>query len=160
LSKPSEHLIQETLQRRAIACLATHNDDSSIHLTPVWFLYENGRLYVGTHSQSRKARNLRARPQASVMVDVREPTAERGIAAVCTAILLSGARAAEIIGRIHRRYVSDAALADPRLGPVFAKMDDVAIELIPEKWTSWDMRMLGQALFGGALKPGHFLPLD
>jgi hypothetical protein len=77
------------------------------------------------------------------------------------ATILSGARAAEVIARVQGRYLSAAALADPRVGPVFAKLDDVAIELVPEKWTSWDMRVLGQAVFGGALAtPGYFLALD
>jgi PPOX class probable F420-dependent enzyme len=156
----NEVVIQELLNRRAIAGLATHNDDGSIHLTAVWFLYETGRIYIGTQSQTRKARNLRARPCTSLMVDVREPGAERGVTAAGTATLVSGTRAAEIITRIHRRYLSAAALSDPRVGPVFASMDDVAIELVPKKWTSWDMRTLGQALFGDALKPGCFLPLD
>ena len=62
---------------------------------------------------------------------------ERGIAVTCTAMLLSGTRAAEIIARIQCRYLSSAALADPRVGPIFAKMDDVAIELLPKRWTSW-----------------------
>lgn len=153
-------LIPDVLNRRTVACLGTHNDDGSIHLTAVWFLYESGRIYVGTQSRTRKARNLRARPRASLMVDVRDPGAERGVAAGGSATLLSGTRAAEIVARIHRRYLSPAALADPGVGPLFANMDDVAIELVPEKWTSWDMRTLGAALFGDALKPGYFLPLD
>jgi PPOX class probable F420-dependent enzyme len=160
MAKPNDPLIHEILERRAIASLATHNEDGSIHLTAVWFLYENGRIYIGTQSQTRKARNLRARPNASVTVDVREPGAERGVAAACSARLVSGATAAEIIARIQQKYLSAAALADPHVGPVFAKMDDVAIELVPKKWTSWDMRVLGKMLFGDAIKPGYFLPIE
>ncbi|MCI0349829.1 MAG: pyridoxamine 5'-phosphate oxidase family protein [Acidobacteriales bacterium] len=160
MTKASDSLVQELLKRRTIACLATHNDDGSIHLTAVWFVFEDGHFYVGTQSNTRKARNLRAHPSASLMIDVREPTAERGVAAICKATLLTGSHAQEIIARVHQKYVSPAALADPRVGPVFAKMDDIAIELVPQKWTSWDMRVLGKMLFGDALKPGYFLPLE
>lgn len=160
MTQPNNPLVQEILNRRTVACLATQNDDGSTHLTAVWFLHENGRIYIATQSQTRKARNLRARPNASLMVDVREPSAERGVAGVCTAALLSGTRAAEIIARIHRRYLSAAAMADPGVGAVFAKMDDVVIELTPKKWTSWDMRVLGKTLFGDAIKPGYFLPVE
>ena len=161
MTKSTDPLIQEVLNRRTIACLATHNDDASIHLTAVWFLYENGCIYIATQSHSRKARNLLVRPNVSLMVDVRDPGAERGVAVAGMATILSGARAAEVVARVQGRYLSAAALADPRVGPVFAKLDDVAIELVPEKWTSWDMRVLGQALFGGALAtPGYFLALD
>jgi len=161
MTKSTDPLIQEVLNRRTIGCLATHNDDASIHLTAVWFLYENGRIYIGTQSHSRKARNLLVRPSASLMVDVRDPGAERGVVVAGMATILTGARAAEVIARVQGRYLSAAALADPRVGPVFAKLDDVAIELVPEKWTSWDMRVLGQAVFGDALAtPGYFLALD
>jgi general stress protein 26 len=63
VTKPNDPLIQDILRRRAIATLATDNDDGSIHLTAVWFFYENGRIYIGTQSQTRKARNLRAQAQ-------------------------------------------------------------------------------------------------
>jgi len=161
MTKPSDPLIQEVLNRRTIACLATHNDDGSIHLTSVWFLYENGHIYVGTQSESRKARNLAARPKASLLVDVREPGTERGVMVAGTGALLHGARATEMLARIQRRYLSAAALADPQVRPVFAGLDNVVIELVPGKWTSWDMRVLGQQLFGGRLAtPGYVLPLE
>src|SRR5277367_4997461 len=70
---------QEMLQRRFIATLGTTNADGSIHLTAVWYLFEEGRLYVATSSKSRKARNVAAQPKASLMVDVRRSGAERGV---------------------------------------------------------------------------------
>lgn len=127
----------------------------------MWFLYENGRFYVGTNSASRKARNVRSRPKVSIMVDVREPGAERGVAAAGTATILSGKRASDVLGLIHRRYLAEAALADPKVGPVFASLDDIVVEVVPEKWTAWDMRVLGQQLFGEKLKtPGYLLPIE
>jgi general stress protein 26 len=52
---------QEILSRRLIASLGTENDDGSIHLTAVWYLFEGGCLYVATSSHSRKARNVPSR---------------------------------------------------------------------------------------------------
>ena len=161
MASPQDLLIEEALGRRAIACLATQNEDGSIHLTAVWFLYENQRLYVATQSKTRKARNLSARPNASLMVDIREPGSERGVCAAGAVRILSGENATGMIRRIHSRYLSSAALEDPRVGPVFASMDDVVLELTPKKWTSWDMRVLGKQLFGDALNtPGYMLPLE
>lgn len=161
MASPQDLLIEEVMARRAIACLATQNEDGSIHLTAVWFAYENGRLYVATQSQSRKARNLSARPNASLMVDVREPGAERGVGAAGTVTILREQPAAAMIHRIHRRYLSPEALKDPRVGPVFASLDDVVLEITPKKWTSWDMRVLGKQVFGDAINtPGYLLPLE
>jgi PPOX class probable F420-dependent enzyme len=151
----------EVLQRRVIATLATQNADGTIHLTPVWFLYENEQFYVGTNSASRKARNIQSRPNVTIMVDVREPGAERGVAAAGTANIQGGKRVAEVVRLIQRRYLSEAALADPEVGPAFASLDNIVLEIVPEKWTVWDMRVLGQQLFGEKLKtPGYVLPIE
>jgi len=82
---------EKMLAGRYIACLGTHNEDGSIHLTAVWYLYEDGGLYVGTSSRSRKGRNVAARPKATLMVDSRKPATERGLVAICTANIGEGA---------------------------------------------------------------------
>ncbi|MGA8538896.1 MAG: pyridoxamine 5'-phosphate oxidase family protein, partial [Terriglobales bacterium] len=120
---------EEFLTGRFIASLGTQNEDGSIHLTAVWYLSEGSNLYVATFSRSRKARNLTARPNASIMIDIREPAAERGLVAVCWAEVISGESAKEINARIHRRYMSEAALADPRAGGTMAAMDDITLKL-------------------------------
>jgi general stress protein 26 len=154
--------LQPLLQGRYIATLGTENSDGSIHLTAVWYLFEEGCLFVATSSRSRKARNIAARPKAALMVDVRKPGAERGVNAAGGAELISGERSLEINRRIHSRYLSGAAIADPRVGPVFESFDDVTIRLKPVSWTSWDMAVLDKQALGGRLggTPGYLLPLD
>jgi general stress protein 26 len=153
--------VQELLQGRHIACLASENADGSMHLTATWFLYEEGRLYLETDSTSRQARNLRARPKASLMIDVREPGAEFGVTAAGHAEFVNGARSHELNQRIFRRYLSPAAIADPRLVVLLENPSAITIELIPTTWTAWDMGELAKALFNGAPAPsGYFLPLD
>jgi len=161
MASVSDPLVQEIVQRRAIATLATHNSDGSSHLTSVWFLFEDGRFYVGTMQGLRKARNIAANSQASLLVDVREPGQERGVAATGNAAIITGKRSEDLNLRIHQRYLSSAALADPRVGGVFAKMDDITIEIVPSSWTSWDMRVLGKQMLGEAgATPGYFLPVE
>jgi PPOX class probable F420-dependent enzyme len=150
------------LQGRHIAAIGTENADGSIHLTAVWYLFEEGCLFVATSSKSRKARNVAARPKASVMVDLRQPGSERGVNAVGAAELISGDVSRAINQRIHQRYMSAEAIADPHIGPVFASFDDVTIRLAPISWTTWDMHALDVQAFGGRLgaNPGYLLPLD
>ena len=154
--------LQEFLRGRYIATLATLNDDGTIHLTAVWYLFEDGAFFVATHSASRKARNVRARPQASLMVDTRGTQMERGVTAVCTVEVLTYEPAAAINRRIHGRYMSEAAIADPAVGPVMAGMDDVTLRLSPQRWITWDMGALDAQVLGGAFSrnPGYLLPLD
>jgi hypothetical protein len=102
---------EEILTGRFIASLGTENEDGSIHLTAVWYLFDSGSLYVATSSQTRKGRNVAARPKASLMVDIRKSGSERGWVAVCTTSVIAGEDSREINARIHRRYMSDAAAA-------------------------------------------------
>jgi len=157
----SDSLVQELLHGRYIASLGTHNPDGSIHLTAVWFLFDGQRLYVATSSRTRKGRNVQARVQASLMVDARDPAASRGVSCAGKVRLLGGAASREWNDRIHRRYLTEAALADPRVGPIFAAWDDITIELTPESVVAWDMRELDRTVFGGAVSmPGYLLPLE
>ena len=106
--------LHELLQRRLIATLGTENVNGSIHLTAVWFLFENNSFYIATSSKTKKARNILANPKASLMVDMRKPGTERGLTAACKAELLSGDLSKQLNRRIHSRYLSSAAMADPR----------------------------------------------
>jgi len=153
---------EEILSGRFIASLGTENEDGSIHLTAVWYLFDGGCLYVATSSRTRKARNVAARPKASLMVDIRKQASqERGLVALCTVDVIAGESSREINARIHGRYMSKAALADPRAGGTMAAMDDITLKLTPTVWYAWDMRVLDAAVFGGTMKtPGYLLPLD
>jgi hypothetical protein len=152
---------EEFLNGRFIACLGTTNEDSSVHLTAVWYLFEAGCLYVATSSRSRKARNAVVRPKATLMMDIRKPASDRGLVATCSVEVIAGGNSKKINARIHARYMSAAALADPRAGGTMAAMDDITLKLTPTGWYGWDMRVLDEAVFGGAMKtPGYLLPSD
>ena len=153
---------EDLLRGRYIATLGTENSDGTIHLTAVWFLYTYGSLFVATSSSTRKLRNITARPKASLMVDIRKPGAERGVTGAGKVEVISGEQSQEINRRIHSRYMSSAAMSDPRIGPVFASFDDVTIQLTPTSWTTWDMKVLDAQAFGGRLggTPGYLLTLD
>lgn len=154
--------LQSFLQGRYIATLGTENAEGTVHLTAVWYLFENGHLFIATSSKSRKARNVMARPRASLMIDARRPGMERGVTAAATVDVISGDASREINRRIHSRYMSKEAMSDPHVEPVFASFDDVTLRLTPVSWTSWDMAVLDAQAFGGRLggTPGYLLPLD
>lgn len=154
--------LQQFLQGRYIATLATENPDGTIHLTAVWYLFEDGSIFIATSSKSRKARNVMVRPKVSLMVDARRPGTERGVSAAGTAEVISDDQSRELNLRIHHRYLSAAAIADPGIGPVFASFDDVTIRITPVSWIAWDMAALDAQAFSGRLggTPGYMLPLD
>lgn len=144
--------------------LATFNDDGSIHLTPVWYLFEDERFFTETAASSRKVRNILARPQASIVVDSRRKQgAEVWVSASGTAEIIRGERSKEISAKIVQRYVTKAALEDPRIGPVFAAAGEVIIALTPHSWQSWEFKSLDDQYFGGILgqtPEKWFVPID
>jgi nitroimidazol reductase NimA-like FMN-containing flavoprotein (pyridoxamine 5'-phosphate oxidase superfamily) len=151
----------QLLSGRHIASLGTVNPDDSVHLTAVWYVFQDDSLFIATFSRSRKARNVQERKKASLMVDIRKPGFERGVVAAGSAELITGDRSREFNQLIHQRYMSPAAIADPRVGPRLAALDDVTIKLTPASWSGWNMEELGQAMFQGAMNtPGYLLPLD
>ena len=154
--------LRELLSGRHIATIATENADGSIHMTAVWYVFEGGNFYIATSLKTCKVKNLAARPKASLMVDSRKPGKERGVTAIGRSELLSGEESEEINLRIHGRYLSPTALADPGVGAIFAGFDDVTIRIVPDSWISWDMAALDEQVFAGRLgnTPGYMLPLD
>ncbi|HXK58494.1 MAG TPA: pyridoxamine 5'-phosphate oxidase family protein [Acidobacteriota bacterium] len=134
------------LQARRYAILATHNHDGSIHLTPVWYLFENDTFYVGTSSQSRKARNLASQTDATIIVDVRKPGGEGWVYASGQVEIRTGEEAHKINSRIQRRYLTEAALEDPRTGPIFEASDDITLCLVPKTWRSWSTKEMDEQI--------------
>jgi PPOX class probable F420-dependent enzyme len=126
------------LRGRRIAALATENEDGSIHLSAVWYLYEAGSFYVATAPDARKARNVRARPRASIMIDSRG-RALRGVASAGAADLLHGEDARAINERLWRRYLTEAGRAHSDLGVAIAEHDVTTIRIRPGPLRSWDV---------------------
>lgn len=131
---PPEPIV-DLLALRLIATLGTSNADGSPHLTPIWFLYEDGRIYLPTGSGSRKVRNVRARPAVSVLIDQRQPACHRWASAAGTAEILDGEAAAAINARVRARYVS--AAGEATYGTLIADYDDVTIVVTPTRWRHW-----------------------
>jgi len=158
----SDAPVQEMLAGRYIASLATENPDGSIHMVAVWYWSDGRDVYVATAGQSHKAKNLQRSPRVSLMIDSRDRTAQRGVSLTGTAQMLTGAAASAWNAKVHEKYLSAAALADSRVGPVFAKWDDIAIKIVPGAVIAWDMGETDQQAFGGALRdnPEYLLPIE
>ena len=158
----TDALVKQLLAGRYIASLATESPNGSIHMVAVWFWFDGSHIFVGTSSRSRKARNVQAKPTASLMIDARDPAASCGVTIAGTAHILTGDASRQKNAEIHRKYLSTAALADPKVGPVFAAFDDVTIQIAPDSVIAWDMRELDRQFFGGTIgsHPAYLLPLE
>ena len=158
----SDELVKQLLEGRYIASFATHNPDGSLHVVAVWFWFDGKDIYVATSSRSHKARNLQVNPQVAVMIDARDPAASYGVSVAGTAQALTGEAARRCNAEIHRKYLSQNALQDPKVGPVFAAWDDITIQLTPASVITWDMREADRQVFSSAFRnnPTYMLPLE
>jgi PPOX class probable F420-dependent enzyme len=125
------------LAERRYAVLATHDPDGGIHLTPIWFLFEDDRFYFGSSSGSRKVKNLGRTAAASVVVDARDRGRERWVSASGPVEILRGDEAQTINARIRRRYLTQEGL-EGQIGAALATADDVTLRLTPTRWRSWN----------------------
>jgi PPOX class probable F420-dependent enzyme len=158
----ADALVRQLLDARHVASLATENSDGSIHMVAVWYWFDGTHVFVATSSRSRKARNLQSNPKVSLMIDARDPTASCGITIAGTAQIVTADSSRTRNAEIHRKYLSEAALADAKVGPLFAALDDVTIKITPASVIAWDMRAADRQFFGGALErnPAYLLPLQ
>lgn len=155
-------LVQQLLNGRYIASLATQNPNGSIHMVAVWYWFDGSNIFVATASRSRKAQNMQSNSRATLMIDARDPQASFGTTIIGTVQILQGGSSQKLNAEIHRKYLSAAAIADSRVGPVFAGWDDVTIQITPVSVISWDMREADAQVFGGSFKnnPSYLLALE
>lgn len=135
---PSE--IDEILSKRLIANLATFDNDGGIHLLPMWFLRKNNDICIPTSTQTHKYRNLKARPYASVMIDVsREGLNLKGVLIRGTIELVHGEEAQRINRSIHLKYVKPEALSDTTVASYLSKGDNVTVRVHMDDIISWNL---------------------
>ena len=128
--------LRSFLGGRRYAVLATNDPDGGIHLTPIWFLFEDDRFHFASSSASWKVKNLERSFSASVVVDAREPGRERWVSASGTVEILRDSEAQSINARIRRRYLTPKALEGP-IEAALRASDDVTLQLTPTAWRSW-----------------------
>jgi PPOX class probable F420-dependent enzyme len=66
--------VEALLERALFARLGTLNADGTIHITPVFFKYQDGQILIATQDPSRKVRNIKRCNSVSVLVDISEGT--------------------------------------------------------------------------------------
>jgi hypothetical protein len=156
---PTQAEIDDVLGQRLSAALGTLNEDGSVHLAYVIFLFEEGKFHVETASLTRKARNVAASGRASILVDGRAATGRSVmVEAEGTARIIGLPDANDVNHRIRDKYVASDALA--ALDQAWSRFDDVSIEVTPLRWRSWTGSVLAATTeaslgrpYGGIWKP-------
>jgi hypothetical protein len=133
--------LNDLLQRPLVAKFATYDRRGGLRITPVWFRSVNGAIHANTAEQTELARNLKANPECSVLVDVPDAPNVMG-AHFLGAATVDGPADADGIAEIIERYVGSRegarafAMRNLELGPA------VYVRFQPRRCVAWDLRQV------------------
>jgi len=113
------------------------------HATPLWFVWQDGALWLTSLSRSQRWIDLQNDPRIAVVVDAGEDYGElrgvelRGRVEVVGEVPRTGEPVSELDG-------PEQAFADKYSGGTIVRDGRHAwLRLVPEKVTSWDFRKIG-----------------
>jgi nitroimidazol reductase NimA-like FMN-containing flavoprotein (pyridoxamine 5'-phosphate oxidase superfamily) len=144
--------IDEILSMTLIANLATLDDDGGIHIVPMWFLRLGDEICIPTSRHTHKYKNLRARPCASVMIDISRAGLDlKGVLIKGRVVLVEGIEAQRINRAIHLKYVTLEGLSDSIVNSYLSKGDDITVKIHMDHLINWN---LADSEAGMALRMG------
>ncbi|HEX9865462.1 MAG TPA: pyridoxamine 5'-phosphate oxidase family protein [Acidimicrobiia bacterium] len=125
--------LRDLLMTQGNAVLATINDDGSPHLTELLFLLDEAdRVLLPTPHSTRKVRNVKARPVATVFF-YEQPG---WVSCTGNVEVLEGAEAAAANQRNRDRLLTPEG--HQTMGRLLAAHEDNTIVVTPTKWLSWN----------------------
>lgn len=99
--------VERLLQERNV-WMTTVRPDGRPHLAPVWFVYVDDRLWVGTGMGSVRVRNLIANPEASIALESgNEPLVAEG-----SVVVHESSRPPAVVEAFRSKYEWDVTVED------------------------------------------------
>lgn len=121
------------LAEQKVLRLATVSGDGTPHVVPVWFMYRDGIIYVGTNTRTAKAKNVSRTGRVAFCVDegIRSPL--YGVMVQGRARLITGdigGLARDILLRYFDTMQDESAIQ-------LYEDTDCIIEITPEHTVEW-----------------------
>ncbi|MEW5872543.1 MAG: pyridoxamine 5'-phosphate oxidase family protein [Chloroflexota bacterium] len=132
--------VQDLLARPLLARLATCDSKTlQPHVVPVWYMWEQGAVWISTFRATRKVRELQENPKVSVAVD----TDEAGLPV--RAVIFEGeaewvtdhGAAKEIGGRIYTRYLGPEGVLEAEPQSWLDDEQHLVLKLVPRRVFAW-----------------------
>ncbi len=139
-SEMSHAEIEEFLQAPRFAVVGTNRVNGPPQLTPVWYLYENGKIYVSMFVESAKYKNLRRDPRVSICVAGENPDARAVIFSGTVELFLKGNATwvDDIVWRLVRRYYDNDKDAQLYMDSEDSSAESALAVLSPERIIAQD----------------------
>jgi PPOX class probable F420-dependent enzyme len=137
--------IETFLNEKREARLATTRPDGSVHLTPIWFWYEEPLVHFLLGESRQHLKNLRNDPRATILID-EDRRYRDGWDAGAKAVMLAGvvrmstddADVAEGSRKLRTRYFGKPEPDDAGYQKAPGKERRVLCTLTPANSVSWD----------------------
>ena len=125
----------ELLRRGRLLHLATTDPEGMPHVVPVWYMYRDARIYVGTNTSTVKAQNILRTGRAAACLDEGVHSPLYGVMIRGRAKLITEKERVQKLGAaILLRYFD--SLEGPSAKRLLADTDCI-IMITPEKFTDW-----------------------
>jgi PPOX class probable F420-dependent enzyme len=133
----------EFLTEKRIGRLATNREDGWPHVTPIWYVWDDGRFVLSLGKSRRHLANIARDPHVTLCVDEDPRTTDltkspRAVVCFGLARLVAdedGVR--DITTKVEERYLP-ADARGPELDELLWFEGRVGVEITPERWLAWD----------------------
>ena len=126
----------EFLKSQKVLRLATVGKDKTPHIVPVWYMYSSKKIYIGTHTRTQKAKNIKKNKRIGFCVDVGVNAPNiYGVKGEGNAnLILEEKKVKKIATKILLRYFKNI---ENKSAQELLEDTDCVIEIIPEKFSKW-----------------------
>ncbi len=129
--------LTEFLKKEKILHLATIDEKCTPHIVPVWYMYSAKKIYVGTNTRTRKAKNIKVNKKVSFCVDVGVSAPNIfGVMGRGTAKLL---KEKSIVNRIAKRILLRYfKTLENKSARELLEDTNCIIEITPKEFSNWE----------------------
>ncbi|GAB4492710.1 MAG: PPOX class F420-dependent oxidoreductase [Anaerolineales bacterium] len=131
---------QNFLSRPLLGRLATVSPEGQPHVVPVWFLYEDGFVWVSAFQSTRKVIDLERNPQCAIVIDIEQgqetlsAVALEGRAELIRTPFLEVRQRAQ---RIYAKYLGPEGVLAPDPQSWLDSPENLLIKITPTRVKTW-----------------------
>ena len=127
----------EFLKIQKILRLSTIDKSNFPHITPVWYIFNDEKIYVGTNTKNQKIKNIEKNNHVSFCVDVgvNSPDIYGVMGQGIANIILEIPKVRTIAEKILLKYFKTL---ENKSAKELLEDTDCVIEIIPQKYSEWN----------------------
>ena len=127
----------EFLKIQKILRLSTIDKSNFPHITPVWYMFNDEKIYIGTNTKNQKIKNIEKNNHVSFCVDVgvNSPDIYGVMGQGIANIILEIPKVRTIAEKILLKYFKTL---ENKSAKELLDDTDCVIEIIPQKYAKWN----------------------